>query len=129
MSRRTRASASVVVGRILLSVIFLWSGWHKLTAPGAVVPFMQSHHIPWSGMLVYIAGSTEFVGALALITGWRARAAAWMLLFFLIPTTLIFHTTLVVPFADAAQAQMNFLHVLTNLAIMGGLLIAGTSRA
>ena len=122
-SRKASSAATAFAGRLLLALIFLWSGWHKLSAPGTVAPFMSSHHIPFAGVLVYAAGATELIGGLLVLIGWQARTAAWLLVLFLIPTTLIFHTQLVVPFADAGQARMQLGHVFSNLAIMGGLLV------
>ena len=119
--------ATLFVGRVLLAFIFLWSGWHKLVAPARVAPFMTSHHIPFAGQLVYVVALTELLGGALVAIGWRAKVGAWLLFLFLIPTTLIFHTNLVVPFANPMEAQMQLGHALSNLAIMGGLLVVAST--
>lgn len=108
--------------RILIAAIFVWSGAMKLAHPEHVVSFMAAYKIPMAGILVYWAGAAEMVGGLMVITGMRARLGALILLLFLIPTTLIFHTSLIIPFADAAQARMQMTNLMKNLSLVGGLL-------
>jgi putative oxidoreductase len=55
------------------------------------------------------------VGSALVISGWKARLGALLLLLFLVPTTLLFHT-------DVAD-RMERIQLLKNLAIMGGLLL------
>jgi len=55
------------------------------------------------------------VGSALLISGWKPRLGALMLLLFLVPTTLLFHS-------DVAD-KMERIQLFKNLAIMGGLLL------
>src|ERR671922_116074 len=96
-----------LIGRVLLGLIFLMSAVNKLADPQGTQQYMT--------MLFYIgAVAIELAGSLSLLLGYRARVGGWLLLLFMVPTTLIFHTN----FAD--QNQM--IHFLKNLSIMGGLL-------
>lgn len=70
--------------------------------------------MPLTALFLVGAIVFEVGGGLALLLGWNVRYAAFALVLFLVPATLIFHTD----FAD--QSQM--IHFLKNLAIMGGLL-------
>ncbi len=124
MSQQHHSPMVMAVGRFFLALIFVISGWQKLTHAAGVIPMLQSHHLPWPGLTVYVAGAIEFFGGLALIIGWRAREAALLLCLFLIPTTLIFHTSLVVPFKSAMEVRLNWSHMLLNFSVMGGLLLA-----
>jgi putative oxidoreductase len=54
-----------------------------------------------------------------LLIGWRARFAAAMLFLFIISTTLVFHAFWSV---DPKVAQEQMIQLLTNLAMMGGML-------
>jgi putative oxidoreductase len=65
----------------------------------------------------------ELVGSITTILGYYTRFGAFLLLIFLIPTTLIFHTN----FADPMQK----IHFMKNVSMFGGCLIllaAGAGR-
>jgi putative oxidoreductase len=55
------------------------------------------------------------VGSVLVISGWRARLGALLLLLFLIPTTLLFH-------GEVGEVSER-IQLFKNLAIMGGLLL------
>lgn len=65
-------------------------------------------------MLLIASGVIETLCALAIIAGWNARAAAWVLVAWMIPVTLIFH--------NPAGGQDQMAHFMKNVAITGGLL-------
>ncbi len=106
-------------GRILMSVIFLISGWAKLTHWTGTESFMTAYGMPAVPLLLAGAVLVEILGGLALLLGWQTRAAALILFLYLIPTTLIFHHFWSVPSAEQQTQLTNFLK---NLAILGGLL-------
>lgn len=105
----------LLAGRMFLSVIFLLSAFMKLTHFSAQVAHAESMGVPVAGMAIILAALAELIGGLAILTGFKARAGAWLLFLYMIPTTVIFHTN----FADQTQ----IVHFLKNLAIMGGLLM------
>ncbi len=104
-----------LIGRVLLGLMFLISGVHKIADPHGTQQYMIMMGMTWMTMLFYIgAVAVEVAGSLSLLLGYRARAAGWLLFLFMIPTTLIFHTN----FGDPNQ----MIHFLKNVSIMGGLL-------
>jgi putative oxidoreductase len=104
-----------LVGRVLLGLLFLVSGIHKIADPHGTQQYMSMMGMTWMTTLFYIgAVAVEVVGSLSLLLGYRARAVGWLLFLFMIPTTLIFHTN----FGDPNQ----MIHFLKNVSIMGGLL-------
>ncbi|MGH8744680.1 MAG: DoxX family protein, partial [Burkholderiales bacterium] len=107
-----------LVGRALLSLIFILSGWGKITGFSGTAAYMASVGVPMSEVLLVPAIIIELGGGLMLLLGWKARWAALAIFLFIIPTTLIFHAFWV---ADAAQMQ-NQINFMKNLAIMGGML-------
>jgi putative oxidoreductase len=109
-------SASVtLLGRVLVGIIFFVSGIHKISDPQGTQQYMSMMGMTWMTTLLYVgAVAVELGGSLSLLLGYRARAGAWLLFLFMIPTTLIFHTN----FGDPNQT----IHFLKNLSIMGGLL-------
>ena len=64
--------------------------------------------------------AVEFLGGLALLIGFKARWAALAIFLFLIPTTLIFHSA---SGLSGQEAQGQMIHMMKNLAIMGGMLM------
>jgi len=120
MAKNHPLTNAAVVGRVLLSAIFLMSGLHKITAWSQTASGMKAE-----GMVavpVFLAGAIvlELAGGLSVLLGFKARFGALLLIVFLIPTTLIFHDFWQYS-GDQMQNQMQ--HFMKNLAILGGLFI------
>jgi putative oxidoreductase len=117
----TAQNAAALAGRILLALLFVFSGIEKVVDPAGTIGYMKSAGMPMPQFFL-VASIVLELGASAMLTvGWKARWAAWALFLFMIPLTVIFHN----PFAsDPAQFQMQTIHLMKNLAIMGGLLMA-----
>lgn len=109
-----------LLGRTLLSAIFLMSGFNKITGWSAVAGYMASKQMPAVPFFLAMAILFELAGGFSVITGYKARFGALLLLVFLIPTTLIFHNFWA---AEAAQQQNQMIHFLKNVSILGGLLV------
>jgi len=110
----------LVLGRVLLSVIFILSGLGKLPHFQAVAGMMASKGIPLATVALVITLLIEIGGGLLVLTGYKARYAALVIALWLIPVTLVFHHFWGIP-AEQQQAQM--VNFLKNVAIMGGLLV------
>lgn len=108
-----------LAGRILLALIFVLSGFGKITGFEGTVGYIASKGLPLPQLAAIGALTIELVGGILLIVGWQARWAATAIFLFLIPTSLIFH-----PFwaVEAAQQEMQQINFMKNLAIMGGML-------
>jgi putative oxidoreductase len=126
------SDVAALVGRILLALIFVYSGLGKFMHMGIFVGTTSAHFtnagVP--SALVYpglwLSAVIELVGGVLMIIGLRARWSAFIIFLWLIPVTLLFH------FADYHQAveqhqvmtaliQQTML--MKNIAIMGGLLV------
>ena len=109
-----------------LALIFIISGFGKLTATAGAAAFIASKGLPAPTLLAVLAGVTELGGGLLVLGGLRVREAALLLAAFLVPTTVIFHN----PSGLSGMAEeMQILQVLKNLAIIGGLLTVATRGA
>lgn len=108
-----------LVGRILIAVIFLKSGFGKITGFSGTAAYMASQGMPFAEFLLAGAVVFELAGAVMLILGWRVHWGALLLVVFMIPATLMFHNFWAV---EAAQYQNQLNHFLKNLAMTGGLL-------
>jgi putative oxidoreductase len=106
---------STLIGRILLGAIFLLSGINKIADPAGTQGYMAAMGMTWATMLFYVgAVILEIGGGLSICLGYWTRVGAALLIGFMIPTTLIFHTN----FSDPNQ----MIHFMKNLAMTGGLL-------
>lgn len=121
-------SWALLIGRILLALIFILSGYGKIGNFADTAAYMASKGLPAPEVLLVPTILIELGGGLMLALGIKARWAGLAILLWMIPVTLIFHNFWAVP-ADQVQNQMN--HFLKNLAIMGGMLYvmgAGAGR-
>lgn len=98
-------------GRTLLGSIFLISGLTKIGAYEATQGYMNAMGVP--GELLPAVIAFEILTPIALIVGFYARSAAFLLAGFSIVTALIFHFD----FADQVQTVL----FLKNISIAGGL--------
>jgi putative oxidoreductase len=106
---------AATAGRVLMSVIFLLSGFGKLMHLSGMAAAV---HLPPA--VLALAAAVELGGGLSLLLGLWPRIGALGLFLFLIPTTLMFHNFWAAA-PDHQQDQM--VHFLKNLAVMGGLLM------
>ncbi len=109
-----------LIGRVLFSVLFLVSGFLKVTHYSQMVGYAAAKGVPMAGVGIAIAAVLELVGGLAILAGFQTRIAAWVLILYIIPTTYFFHNFWTMTGMDQ---QNNLAHFLKNLAIMGGLLL------
>lgn len=108
-----------LTGRILLAVIFVLSGFNKISGFEGTAGYMASKGLPMAEILLVFTILIELGGGLMLMIGYRARWAAGAIFLFLIPVTLVFHNYWAAP---AAEMQIQMIMFMKNLAIMGGML-------
>ena len=114
------SNAIALAGRSLLALIFVVSGFGKVTGFTGTAAYMTSMRLPMAEVLLVGAIAAELLGGLALVAGWKARWAALAIFLFTIPTTLVFHNPRGL---DAQQAQAQMIHLMKNASIMGGMLM------
>ena len=112
-------NTAALVGRILLALIFIISGFGKITGYAGTAGYMASKGLPMVAVLLPLTILVELGGGLLIALGWKARWAAAVIFLFIIPVTLVFHNPVGL---DAAQAQQQMINLLKNLSIMGGML-------
>ena len=108
---------TVLVGRILLGLLFLLSGFGKIGGFEGTVGYIAAQHLP---MPTVLAALTILVEILALVTGFYTRQAALVLAGFTLLTAFVFHAFWAAPEAAKMMQQINFLK---NLSIAGGMLV------
>lgn len=111
-------NAFSLIGRILIALLFVPSGWGKLVGFAGTVGYIASKGVPLPEVCAAIAVAAELGLCLLLLVGWQARWAALGLALFTVVITFIFHNFWAVPEAQMAAQRMNFFK---NMAISGGL--------
>ena len=102
-----------LVGRILISALFLINGMFKISNYEGTIGWMESFGMP--GMFIVPAIIVEIAGPVLIVIGYKTKFAAELLSLFCITTAFIFHND----FTD----QMQFTSFLKNIALAGGFLI------
>lgn len=102
----------MLVGRVLIALIFILSGFDKISAIEGTQGYMEMMGVP--GLLIYPTIAVELVAGLFVLVGFQTRIAALLLAGFTLISGLLFHFNL----AD----QVEFINLMKNLAITGGFL-------
>ena len=107
------ADTLAFIGRCLMAVLFLLSGFGKVAAPAASIAWIASTGLPMATAAYIVSIIIELGGGLLLVLGWQIRPLGAVLSVYAIVTAFIFHRNV----AD----QNQLFHFLKNIAVMGGL--------
>jgi putative oxidoreductase len=108
-----------LAGRVLIALIFVLSGFGKITGFEGTVGYIASKGLPLPQIAAVAAIVVELGGGILLIAGWKARWAAGAMFIFTAAAAVLFHNFWAVP---ADQAQNTMIHFMKNISMMGGLL-------
>ena len=102
-----------LIGRILISALFLLNGIFKISNYDGTIGWMESFGMP--EILLIPAIILEIAGPVLIIIGYKTKLAAGLLSLFCIATAFIFHNDF--------TNQMQLTSFLKNIALAGGFLI------
>ena len=104
-----------LIGRILISAIFVYSIPGKIVNFGQTVEVIISKNIPpyLAPFLLLSAIILLVFGTILFITGFKQRIGASLLLIFIVPTTFIFHFF-----------PLQIKAILMNFGLIGGLILS-----
>ena len=116
----------ILLARVLLMILFILSGWNKLTGFEGTVGYMTSLGAPVPMVAAAVAVIMEFAVGILLILGFYTRPLAFLFALFVLGTALIGH-----PFWNMVDPERsaNMTQFLKNLSIIGGLLLLAVSGA
>lgn len=117
-----------LVGRLLMSWIFLSSGFAKITDVAAFSTVLAKRGVPAPSFMGWLGAIVEFGGGLLILLGVKLRYAAILMILFVIVATLISHRYWDYPVEQLVAQKTNFWK---NATIIGGLLfmfLAGAGR-
>ena len=110
----------VLVARILLAAIFISAGLSKLAGFDGTVGYIASKGLPVPAVLAALTIALEVLGGIAVVIGYKARVAGFLLASFSVVAAFIFHNFWAVP---ADQAYIQNIMFMKNLSMAGGLLL------
>ena len=108
-----------LIGRIFISLIFLLSGFNKITNYEETIIWMESFGLP--GFLLIPTIILEITAPILIIIGYQVRFSAAFLAIFCIGTAIIFHNDF--------SNQMQLIAFMKNFALAGGFLFLVTNGA
>ena len=110
---------SVVVGRILYSLIFLMASLGHFSQ--GTINYAAAQGVPLATVAVPLSGALALLGGLSVALGYKAKWGAGLLVLFLLPVTLMLHNFWAMQ--DPAAAQMHQVMFLKNVSMLGGALL------
>jgi len=107
-----------VLGRILLSSLFLIEGVRKFFFQEETIMYMEEYAVP--EILFFPSLILEILFPILLIIGYKTRISALIMALFTLTVAIIFHTNF--------QNQMELIIFLKDIAIAGGFLIIASNE-
>jgi putative oxidoreductase len=115
-----------LIGRILLALIFVLSGFQKVMHFTGTGQMMAANGVPAVPFVLVLSILIELGGSLLIVVGFQARWAALLIFLFMIPVTLVFHVhgyQVAMQQRQMMMAVMQKINILKNISIEGGLLM------
>ncbi|MDN2579495.1 DoxX family protein [Aquibium sp. ELW1220] len=107
-------SVILLIGRILLSVMFIMSGLSKFGGIEGTAGYIGSVGLPAATALAWLAAIFETVAGIAILVGFQTKIAALLLAAFCVFAGYVFHFQ--------PEDQMQMISFMKNLTIAGGFL-------
>ena len=101
-----------LIGRVFISLIFLLSGFSKISNYEGTVSWMESLGVP--GIFLIPAIVLEIIAPIFIIIGYKVKISATLLSLFCVATAFIFHNNF--------SNQMEFISFMKNIGLAGGFL-------
>ena len=106
-----------LIGRVLISALFLISAFSKIFNLEGSMNWMEGFGVP--GFFIFPAIAVEIILPVLVIVGFRARVAAGILAIFCLTTAFLFHLDF--------SSQTQLISFLKNIGLAGGFLFIVTN--
>ena len=112
--------AGLLVGRIVIVLMYLFSGVTKFIDMSGTAAHIAGKGLPLPMVGAALAGAVEVIFGVMVVLGWHTRLAALALLLFTLVAGAIFHDF----WNQPGPQQINqMLHLFKNVTIAGGFLL------
>lgn len=117
-------NALLVLVRVLLSFIFILSGFGKLTDPAGTAGMITGAGLPAATLLAYLAGAFELIAGLFILVGFQTKLTAWAIALFCVFTGLVFHSG-TVAIEGWPEGALGWINTLNQIMLMKNITLAG----
>ena len=107
-------SLASLIGRAMMSAIFLKAGFDKAIASEATMTYFSKIPLPNPPLAYGVTVAVELLGGLAILVGWKTKWAALILAFWCVATAMVAH------YHPGDRNQM--IHFMKNICMAGGFL-------
>lgn len=107
-----------LIGRVLISAMFLWAAYEKITHWNQTVSYYKSKHIPQLNIVLPVGVGLKILGGLSVLLGWHAHLGALLLLIVSISSLIYIHDWWK---KQGTERAMEKLYFAKDAAIIGGL--------
>ena len=101
-----------LISRLLMSAIFIWAGFGKLTAAAGTTAYFTKIGLPAPSLVYLLAVTVELGGGILMLLGLFTRPAAIVLGLWCVATAVVGHS-------DFGDRNMQ-IHFMKNLTMAGG---------
>lgn len=115
------SSIAMLIGRVLLSIIFIQAGIFKLMDVSGTIGYVETIGLPLASLVIWPVILIEVVGGLLVLAGFYTRIAASVLAVFCMFAALSAHSN----WANIMELQA----FMKDIAISGGLLYVAAAGA
>lgn len=116
--------AGLLVGRSLLVLSVLVAGFRKLRYLPGTAAYLESVGVPGASVHLALASALlEIACALAVLVGYKTRAAATILILYLVPAAIFTRLAAARASLDAVVQEHEMFMALKTLSVVGGLLL------
>jgi putative oxidoreductase len=108
----------ILTGRVFYALIFVMASFGHFS--NKTINYAAAQGVPLASFAVPLSGVMALLGGLSVALGYKAKLGAWLLVFFLVPVTIMMHNFWAAQ--DPLMAQMQEAMFMKNLALLGAAL-------
>src|SRR5664279_1726513 len=109
----------ILLGRLFYSAIFIMAGPAHFTKGD--IGYGASQGVPIASIVVPLSGVIALLGGLSILTGYKARYGAWLLVIFLVPVTIVMHNFWAI--TDPMAKTMQQIMFMKNISMLGAAIL------
>jgi uncharacterized membrane protein YphA (DoxX/SURF4 family) len=110
-----------ILGRVLFGGYFIYNAYNHFKNVEHLTGFARMKNVPFPKAAVLTTGTLMLAGGLSILLGYKMIIGMWILVLFLIPTTILMHDFWHISDPDMRQTQhINFFK---NVALIGALFL------
>jgi uncharacterized membrane protein YphA (DoxX/SURF4 family) len=110
-----------ILGRVLFGGYFIYNAYNHFKNVDHLTGWSRMKNVPFPKAGVIVSGILMLAGGLSILLGYKMIIGMWILVLFLIPTTLLMHDFWRV--SDPEMRQNQQIQFMKNIALIGSLFL------